>query len=86
MVSVITGLPLFGAAQLYIRSSGGGKTRGSGTEKRCSRSQMVSYDFPLHGPLHEYFLPRRRCKPEECYLGCSKQFDHRSHSFFLVRV
>ena len=29
--------------------------------------------------------PRRRCKPEECYLGCSKQFDHRSHSiiFFL---
>ena len=59
-------------------------------------SQMVSYDFPLHGPLHEYFFylvspppppqkPRRRCKPEECYLGCSKQFDHRSHSiiFFL---
>ena len=92
MVSVITGLPLFGAAQLYIRSSGGGKTRGSGTEKRCSRSQMVSYDFPLHGPLHEYFLylvsapqkPRRRCEPEEGYLRCSKRFDHRSHSIIFL--
>ena len=49
-------------------------------------SQMVSYDIPLHGPLHEYFFYLGEpCEPEESYLGCSKQFDHRSHSiiFFL---
>ena len=60
-------------------------------------SQMVSYDFLLHGLLHEYFLylvsappgkPRRRCAPKEGYLRCSKRFDHRSHfiSFVIVRV
>ena len=60
-------------------------------------SQMVSYDFLLHGLLHEYFLylvsahprkPTRRCEPEEGYLLCSKRFDHRSHfiSFVIVRV
>ena len=27
--------------------------------------------------------PRRRCEPEEGYLGCSKQFDHRSHSIII---
>ena len=58
--------------------------------------QMVSYDFPQLGHLHEYFLylvsapwkPRRRCEPEEGYLRCSKRFDHRSHpiSFVIVRV
>ena len=46
-------------------------------------SQMVSYDFSLHEPLHGYFLylvsappekPRRRCEPEEGYLRCSKRF------------
>ena len=55
-------------------------------------SQMVSFDFPLHGPLHEYFLylvsapqkPRRRCEPEEGYLRCSKRFDHRSHSIIFL--
>ena len=39
-------------------------------------SQMVSYDFLLHGALHGYFLylvsappekPTRRCEPEEGY-------------------
>ena len=55
-------------------------------------SQVVSYDFPLHGPLHEYFLylvsapqkPRRRCEPEEGYLRCSKRFDHRSNSIIFL--
>ena len=55
-------------------------------------SQMVSYDFPLHGPLHKYFLylvsapqkPRRRCEPEEGYLRCSKRFDHGSHSIIFL--
>ena len=64
--------------------------------REAMSSQMVSYDFPLHGLLHEYFLylvsapqkPRRRCEPEEGYLRCSKRFDHRSHSisFVIVRV
>ena len=60
-------------------------------------SQMVSYEFLLHGALHGYFLylvcappekPTRRCEPEESYLPCSKRFDHGSHSiiFFIVRV
>ena len=60
-------------------------------------SQMVSYEFLLHGALHGYFLylvcaprekPTRRCEPEERYLRCSKRFDHGSHSiiFFIVRV
>ena len=54
--------------------------------------QMVSEDFSLHGPLHEYFLylvsgpqkPRRRCEPEEGYLCCSKRLDHRSHSIIFL--
>ena len=56
-------------------------------------SQMVSYDFPLYGPLQDYLLylvsdppgePRRRCEPEEGYLRCSKRFDHRSHSIIFL--
>ena len=56
-------------------------------------SQMVSYDFSLHGALHGYFLylvsappekPTRRCEPEEGYLRCSKRFDHRSHSIIFL--
>ena len=56
-------------------------------------SQMVSYDFLLHGPLHGYFLylvsappekPTRRCEPEEGYLRCSKRFDHGSHSIIFL--
>ena len=57
-------------------------------------SQMVSYHFPLYGPLHEYFLylvsgpppqkPRRGCEPEEGCLRCSKRFDHRSHSIIFL--
>ena len=55
-------------------------------------SQMVSEDFSLYGPLHEYFLylvsapqkPRRRCEPEEGYLRCSKRLDHRSHSIIFL--
>ena len=51
--------------------------------------QVVSYDFPLHGPLQEYFLyvapappPPRNLEGvanQEGYLRCSKRFDHRSH-------
>ena len=56
-------------------------------------SQMVSYDFSLHGALHGYFLylvsappekPTRRCEPEEGYLRCSKRFDHGSHSIIFL--
>ena len=57
------------------------------------KAPKVSYDFLLHGLLHEYFLylvsappgkPRRRCEPEEGYLRCSKRFDHRSHSIIFL--
>ena len=56
-------------------------------------SQMVSYDFLLHGPLHGYFLylvsgppekPTRRCEPEEDYLRCSKRFNRGSHSIIFL--
>ena len=56
-------------------------------------SQMVSYEFLLHGALHGYFLylvcappekPTKRSEPEEGYLRYSKRFDHGidSLSFF----
>ena len=56
-------------------------------------SQMVSYEFLLHGALHGYFLylvcappekPTRRCEPEEGYLCCSKRFDHGSYSIIFL--
>ena len=58
-------------------------------------SQMVSYDFLLHEPLHGYFFylvcappekPTKRCEPEEGYLRCSKRFDrdHGSHSIIFL--
>ena len=56
-------------------------------------SQMVSYEFLLHGALHGYFLylvsappekPTRRCEPEEGYLRCSKLFDHGSNSIIFL--
>ena len=56
-------------------------------------SQMVSYEFLLHGALHGYFLylvcpppekPTRRCEPEEGYLRCLKRFDHGSHSIIFL--
>ena len=59
-------------------------------------SQVVSYDFPLHRPLHENFLYLALAPPEnpegvanqEGYLRCLKRFDHRSYfrSFVTVRV
>ena len=45
-------------------------------------SQIVSYDFLLHEPLHGYFLypvcgppekSTKRCEPEERYLRCSME-------------
>ena len=56
-------------------------------------SQMVSYEFLLHGALHGYFLylacappekPTRRWEPEEGYLRCSKRFDDVSHSIIFL--
>ena len=56
-------------------------------------SQMVSYEFLLHGALHGYSLylvwappekPTRRCEPEEGYLRCSKRFDHGSNSIIFL--
>ena len=54
-------------------------------------SQVISYDFPLHGPLHECFLYLAPAPPEnpegvanqelhlQCFLRCLKRFDHRRH-------
>ena len=48
-------------------------------------SQMVSYEFLLHGALHGYFLylvcappekPTKRCEPEEHCLRFSKYTSH----------
>ena len=69
------------AAQVKIRFSvfgaekrppGGGKTRGSGNEKRCS-----------HKWFHRIF-PCTDPRTEERYLRCSKRFDHRSHSIIFL--
>ena len=59
-------------------------------------SQVVSYDFPLHRRLHEYFFYLALApleNPEgvanqEGYLRCLKRFGDRSHfrSFVTVRV
>ena len=76
------------------RPPGGGKTWGSGTEKRCSHKWFHRI-FPCTNPCTDTFCtssppptpqkPRRPCQPEEGYLHCSKRFDHRSHSIiFLV--
>ena len=64
-------------------------SRGREDTRVCYRetmfSQMVLYEFLLHGALDGYFLylvcappekPTRRCEPEEGYLRCSKRFDH----------
>ena len=72
-------------------------SRGREDPRVCYRetmfSQMVSYQFLLHGALHGYFLyivsappekPTRRCEPEEGYLRCSKRFDHGSHSIIFL--
>ena len=101
-ISIITGLPgspvinsVFGCLWRKTASRGGEGTRV--WYRETVFSQMVSYDFLLHGLLHEHFLylvsappgkPRRCCEPEEGYLRCSKRFDHRSHfiSFVIVRV
>ena len=51
-------------------------------------SQMVSYEFLLHEPLHGYFLylvcappekPTKRFEPEEGYLRITHRFWERSH-------
>ena len=72
-------------------------SRGREDTRVCYRetmfSQMVSYDFLLHEPLHRYFLylvcappekPTKRCEPEERYLPFSKRFDHGSHSIIFL--
>ena len=73
---------------------GEGRHEGSGTEKRRSHKWFHRI-FPCTNPCTDTFCtlsppptpqkPRMRCEPEEGYLRCSKQFDHRSHSIiFLV--
>ena len=99
---IITGLPVrpvikwaFGRLRRKTASRGREPTRVWYRETMFS--QMVSYDFLLHEPLHGYFLylvrsppekPTKRCEPEECYLRCSKRFDHRtdhgSHSIIFL--
>ena len=75
------------------RSPEAGKTRGSGTDKRCSHKWFHRI-FPCRDPCRNTSCtsslppppqkPRRRCEPEESYLRCSKRFDHRSHSIILL--
>ena len=73
------------------RSPGGGKTRRSGTEKRCSH-KWFHIIFSCTNPCTDTFLtrlrspwkPTRRCEPKEGYLRCSKRFDHRSHSIIFL--
>lgn len=95
---VFTGLPVrpvikwaFGRRCQKVVSRGREDTRVWYVETMFS--QMVSYEFLLHGALHGYFLylvcappekPTRRCEPEEGYLRCSKRFDHGSHSISFL--
>ena len=96
--SFITGLPVrsvikwaFGRLRWKTASRGREDTRVLYGETMFS--QMVSYEFLLHGAVHGYFLflvsappekPARRCEPEESYLRCSKRFDHGSHSIIFL--
>ena len=96
--SFITGLPVrpvikwaFGRLRWKTASRGREDTRVLYGETMFS--QMVSYEFLLHGALHGYFLylvcappekPTKRCEPEEGYLRCSKRFDHGSHSIIFL--
>ena len=64
--------PRFSVVGAEKRPPGGGKTRGSGTEKRCS-----------HKWFHRIF-PCTDPRIEERYLRCSKRFDHRSHSIIFL--
>ena len=95
---LITGLPVrpvikwaFGRRCQKVVSRGREDTRVWYRETMFS--QMVSYEFLLHEPLHGYFLylvcappekPTKRCEPEEGYLRCSKRFDHGSHSIIFL--
>ena len=97
-ILLVTGLPVrpvikwaFGRRCQKVVSRGREDTRVWYRETMFS--QMVSYEFLLHGALHGYFLylvcappekPTRRCEPEESYLPCSKRFDHGSHSIIFL--
>ena len=96
--TIFTGLPVrpvikwaFGRRCQKVVSRGREDTRVWYRETMFS--QMVSYEFLLHEPLHGYFLylvcappekPTKRCEPEEGYLRCSKRFDHGSHSIIFL--
>ena len=95
---IVTGLPVrpvikwaFGRLRRKTASRGREDTRVWYGEMMFS--QMVSYEFLLHGALHGYFLylvsappekPTKRCEPEQGYLCCSKRFDHGSHSIIFL--
>ena len=95
---LITGLPVrpvikwaFGRRCQKVVSRGREDTRVWYQETMFS--QMVSYEFLLHEPLHGYFLylvcappekPTKRCEPKEGYLRCSKRFEHGSHSIIFL--
>ena len=95
---LITGLPVrpvikwaFGRLRRKTASRGREDTRVWYQETMFS--QMVSYDFLLHEPLHGYVLylvcappekPTKRCELEEGCLRFSKRFDHGSHSIIVL--
>ena len=91
ILPLFTGLPVRPSHKMGFRSRGREDTRV--WYRETIFSQMVSYEFLLHGALHGYFLylvsappekPTRRCEPEESYLRCSKRFDHGSHSIIFL--
>ena len=97
-MNIVTGLPVrpvikwaFGRLRQKTASRGREDTRVWYRETMFS--QMVSYEFLLHGALHGYFLylvsappekPTKRYEPEESYLRCSKRFVHGSHSIIFL--
>ena len=94
---VFTGLPVrpvikWAFARLRRKTASRGREDTRVWYRETMFSQMVSYEFLLHEPLHGYFLylvcappekPTKRCEPEEGYLRCSKRFDHGSHSIIF---
>ena len=94
---IFTGLPVRPSHKMGFRLRRKTASRGREDTRLWCRdtmfSQMVSYEFLLHEPLHGYFLylvcappekPTKRCEPEEGYLRCSKRFDHGSHSIIFL--
>ena len=88
------GTPLYWAASSVYKNGLPGEGRHEGLVPRNDVLTNGFIGFSLARTLAQILFvprlrprqkPRRRCKPEEGYLHCSKRFDHRSHSkIFLL--